>query len=92
MGELGEDEKALHFGVGKCVAEKKIDTLFCAGDLAIEYKLGAESVDMHCEISHFSDKEEMIKRLLAYAKAGDNILIKASHFMDFSKVVDALTK
>ena len=28
MGELGEDEKVLHFGVGKCVAEKKIHTLF----------------------------------------------------------------
>ena len=74
------------------MAEKKIDTLFCAGDLAIEYKLGAESVNMQCEIQHFSDKEEMIKRLLAYTKAGDNILIKASHFMDFPKVVEALTK
>ena len=92
MGELGENERELHFGVGKCVAEKKIDTLFCAGDLAVEYKLGAESFDIHCEVHHFSNKEDMIKRLTAYVKAGDNILIKASHFMDFPKVVEALTK
>ena len=92
MGELGENERELHFGVGKCVAEKKIDTLFCAGDLAIEYKRGAESVNLLCEVHHFANKEEMIKRLLAYTQVGDNILIKASHFMDFPKVVEALKK
>ena len=36
MGELGENEKALHYGVGVCVGEKKIHTLFCAGELAAE--------------------------------------------------------
>ena len=33
----------------------------------------------------------MITELLSYVKEGDNILIKASHFMDFPKVVEALT-
>lgn len=95
MGELGEDEKALHFGVGKCVAEKKIHTLFCAGVLAAEYKAGVESVEVSdetCHVYHFENKDDMIKELLAYVKEGDNILIKASHFMDFPKVVEALTK
>lgn len=92
MGELGEDEKALHFGVGKCVAEKKIHTLFCAGVLAAEYKAGVESVENNCKVFHFENKDDMIIELLSYVKEGDNILIKASHFMDFPKVVDALTK
>ncbi len=92
MGELGEDEKALHFGVGKCVAEKKIHTLFCAGTLAAEYKAGVESVENECRVFHFENKEDMITELLSYVKEGDNILIKASHFMDFPKVVEALTK
>ena len=92
MGELGEDEKALHFGVGKCVAEKKIHTLFCAGVLAAEYKAGVESVENDCEVFHFENRDDMITALLSYVKEGDNILIKASHFMDFPKVVEALTK
>lgn len=92
MGELGEDEKALHFGVGKCVAEKKIHTLFCAGTLAAEYKAGVESIENDCKVFHFENKDDMITELLSYVKEGDNILIKASHFMDFPKVVEALTK
>ena len=92
MGELGEDEKALHYGVGKCVAEKKIHTLFCAGTLAAEYKAGVESIENDCKVFHFENKDDMITELLAYVKEGDNILIKASHFMDFTKVVEALTK
>lgn len=92
MGELGEDEKELHFGVGKCVAEKKIHTLFCAGTLAAEYKAGVESVENECKVFHFENKDDMITALLSYVKTGDNILIKASHFMDFPKVVEALTK
>ena len=92
MGELGEDEKALHFGVGKCVAEKKIHTLFCAGTLAAEYKAGVESVENECKVFHFENSDDMITELLSYVEKGDNILIKASHFMDFPKVVEALTK
>ena len=92
MGELGEDEKLLHFGVGKCVAEKKIHTLFCAGTLAAEYKAGVESIENDCKVFHFENRDDMITALLSYVKTGDNILIKASHFMDFPKVVEALTK
>lgn len=92
MGELGEDEVALHFCVGKCVAEKKIHTLFCAGTLAAEYKAGVESVENECRVFHFANRDDMITELLSYVKEGDNILIKASHFMDFPKVVEALTK
>lgn len=92
MGELGEDEVTLHFGVGKCVAEKKIHTLFCAGTLAAEYKAGVESVENECKVFHFANRDDMITELLSYVKEGDNILIKASHFMDFPKVVEALTK
>jgi len=92
MGELGENEKELHFGVGKCVAEKQIHTLFCAGALATEYKNGVEAVGTDCEVYHFANRDEMIAALLEYVKPGDNILIKASHFMDFPKVVEALTK
>ena len=97
MGELGENEAELHYGVGKCVAEKQIHTLFCAGTLASQYKKGVEDVlrqngNGECEVYYFTQRDEMIKELLSYVKSGDSILIKASHFMDFPKVVEALTK
>ena len=92
MGELGDNEAILHFGVGRCVAEKHIHTLFCAGTLAAEYKNGVEAVGTECEVYHFETRDEMIESLLSYVKEGDNILIKASHFMDFPKVVEALIK
>jgi UDP-N-acetylmuramoyl-tripeptide--D-alanyl-D-alanine ligase len=97
MGELGSDEKALHLGVGRCVAEKKIHTLFCAGKLAVEYKNGVETVlaenaDRVCEVYYYENREDMIVALQAYVQEGDNVLIKASHFMDFPKVVAALTE
>ena len=92
MGELGDNEAILHFGVGRCVAEKQIHTLFCAGVLAEEYKKGVAAVGNDCEVYHFEKRDDMIERLLSYVKEGDNILIKASHFMDFPKVVEALIK
>ena len=92
MGELGDNEAILHFGVGRCVAEKHIHTLFCAGTLAAEYKNGVAAVGTECEVYHFENRDDMIECLLSYVKEGDNILIKASHFMDFPKVVEALIK
>ena len=91
MGELGENEKTLHFGVGECVGEKKIHTLFCAGELAAEYEKGTKSVNTDCEVYYFKTRDEMIVSLKEYVKEGDNILIKASHFMNFPKVVEVLS-
>ena len=92
MGELGENEKELHYGVGLVAGEKKIDTLFCAGVLAQEYEKGAKSANPDINVFYFADKSDMIDALLRYVKTGDSILIKASHFMDFPKVVEALSK
>lgn len=43
-------------------------------------------VDVH----YFEKREDMTNELLSYVKEGDTILIKASHFMEFPKVVEAL--
>lgn len=92
MGELGENEKELHYGVGRVAGEKQIDTLFCAGSLAKEYEIGAKIANPNINVFYFADKNDMIEALLGYVKTGDSILIKASHFMDFPKVVEALRK
>lgn len=87
MGELGEDEKNLHYQVGTAAASAGIDVLFAAGELAEEYVKAAKDA---CEAHYFKTCEEMIPELSAFVKEGDIILVKASHFMEFPKVVEAL--
>lgn len=90
MGELGTDEKALHYQVGEVLGQKRIDTLFAAGALAKEYADAAKKANPNCEIHYFTTREDMTKELLSYVKEGDTILVKASHFMEFPKVIEEL--
>lgn len=87
MGELGEDEKKLHYQVGTAAASEGIDVLFASGELAEQYAKAAKDA---CEVHYYKTCEEMIPELTAFVKEGDIILVKASHFMEFPKVVDAL--
>ena len=90
MGELGEREKQLHYEVGAYAAEQQIDTLFCAGTLAEEIARGAREANDWCEVFYFPTREEMTSQLLEYLQEGDTVLVKASHFMDYPKVVEAI--
>ncbi len=90
MGELGADEKALHAMVGEYFAGKRIDLLFCAGTLSEALADAARGCST-TEVYYFRDKEELIQKLAAVKKAGDTILVKASHFMGFGEIVRQLT-
>ena len=41
-------------------------------------------------VLEFSDKDTLIEALLAYKMGGDTILVKASHFMGYTAVIEAL--
>ena len=43
-----------------------------------------------CEVHDFETRDDMLKCIGHILKTGDNILIKASHGMEFTKVVEAL--
>ncbi len=90
MGELGENEKQLHYEIGAYAAEKQIDTIFCSGPLSRETARGACDTNDWCEVFHFDSLEEMQSQLLEYLQEGDTVLVKASHFMDYPKVVEAI--
>jgi UDP-N-acetylmuramoyl-tripeptide--D-alanyl-D-alanine ligase len=90
MGELGTDERAMHYGVGIAVGQAGIDALFCAGTLAEEYARAAATVNMGCEVFYFEERDAMTEALCTYVREGDTVLVKASHFMEFPKVVEAL--
>ncbi len=89
MGELGPTEQELHFEVGRHAAQK-IDLLLCVGKLSQEIVKGAKSMDSQIEIHHFPTKEELLENLPKLLKKKDSILIKASHFMEFDKIVKTL--
>lgn len=90
MGELGSEEKKLHYEVGAYAAEKKIDALFCTGELSKELVKGVTENGSWSEVFYFDDKEALITALKEYRKAGDTILVKASHFMEFPEIVKEL--
>lgn len=89
MGELGENEKQLHYEVGQYVSENKIDALFCAGTLSKEMAEGAKNGG-NSQVFYFETRDEMLPELLKYLKEGDTVLVKASHFMDYTKIIEAI--
>lgn len=91
MGELGKDEKELHAQVGAYLAGKNIDYLFCSGELSREIAREAKK-NSGCAVAYFSSKEELIPALLQEVKEGDTILIKASHFMEYPIIIEALKR
>jgi len=89
MGELGEKEKELHAAVGAYLAEKPVDILFCAGELSKELAKEAGKNDA-CKVLHFETRDSLLEDLLKEVKQGDTILVKASHFMEYPRIVEAL--
>ena len=90
MGELGENERALHQGVGTFLSDTGIETVFCVGTLMKALAEEVKRLSPEKEVFHYETKEEMLKDLLSYVKEKDTILVKASHFMEFPKVVETL--
>ena len=90
MGELGTDEKELHYGVGRAVAENGVDVLFYTGELAKEFGKAVKDAGSSCEVHEFEHKTPMIEALKKEIRKGDTVLVKASHFMEFGEVCKAL--
>lgn len=89
MGELGEDWKALHQEVGAYAARSGIHTLVCIGEMAAEIAAGAQSSGAG-HVYHYTAKQDFYENLDTLLKSGDTILVKASHMMGFSEIVERL--
>ena len=94
MGELGATEKELHAQVGTFAGDCGIDVLVCVGKLCEEMakaaKASSEAAGNSLEIIHLDTLDETIEKLGELVKEKDTILVKASHFMQFDKIVKAL--
>ena len=78
----------MHYDVGKYAANTGVDILFCCGTLSEELAKGAQRG--HTKVMYFTDREKLTQTLINFVEAGDTVLVKASHFMEFPKIVKAL--
>ncbi len=85
MKELGADELRLHYETGALARKLGIDVVLAAGPLAKELAGGADG-------KWFPTKEELINALPGIIREGDTVLVKASHSMQFEKIVEYLNR
>ena len=81
MKELGENELKLHFEVGEYA--KKCDVVVAVGPLAEKLAEGAGGI-------YLDNKEAAMTALKTIVQQGDVVLVKASHSMQFEKIVEFL--
>ena len=90
MGELGEKERQLHEEVGTEAGKQDIQLLICVGALSEHMVKAAKETNPQMKAVHMDTLEEALEEIPGLLQKGDTILVKASHFMHFEKIVEAL--
>ena len=88
MLELGGNSPALHRAVGEYAAENGAGLIMTVGPMAENISAGAVGKGVRSE--HFSTVEELISALPGCLRAGDTVLVKASHSMKFENISEAI--
>jgi len=89
MGELGENANQMHYEIGEFIASTDIDILICIGELSTQIAAGTEQ-NPRISIHHFDTKADFLAHMTDMLQKDDTILVKASNFMGFAEIVDAL--
>ena len=92
MGELGGEERQLHEEVGRFAAELDIPVFFCVGALCRCMAETIRQLDPGKQVITVDTVDEALEAMKGVIRAGDTVLVKASHAMHFEKIVEALTK
>lgn len=92
MGELGGDEQKLHEEVGSFAAGLDISIFICEGRLCRHMAEAIRKAAPDKQVITVDTLEEVLEKLQENIQDGDTVLVKASHYMHFEKIVDALTK
>ena len=82
MLELGHNTMQMHYEVGRYAEQKGVDLVLTSGVCAKEMARGAGSHGRH-----FESREALIAALPSILRKGDCVLVKASHFMGFDRIV-----
>lgn len=94
MFELGEASGAMHAEVGAYAAQRGVDYILCVGEDSQFMYEAAVHEGTGSSVMYFADREELLAAIRKGTKElfpdGSTILIKASHGMQFSEVVELL--
>lgn len=91
MGELGDLSLEAHRSVGRMAAKAGVDTLICAGELARDIAQGAIDAGLPEEsVQILENATDALKRVEDTLNPQDAVLVKASHFMGFNRIVEGL--
>lgn len=85
MFELGKDEEALHYHVGRVAAREGIDLVICIGNLAGKIAEGAKTGNG--EVLYFETKSQFEEHMKDLLQDGDTVLVKASNGMQFKTII-----
>ena len=91
MGELGENERQLHEEVGVEAGKQDIQLLICVGVLSEYMAKAAKEMNPQMEVVHMDTLEEALDEIPKLLQKEDTVLVKASNFMHFEKIVEVLT-
>lgn len=87
MGELGSDEVRLHQEIGAYAAACGLDLCICVGELSRYMAQTARKEDPGLEVMYLERLEDLMDILPDLERQGGTMLVKASHFMGFEKVI-----
>ena len=90
MGELGPQENELHREVGPYAGTLDIDRFRLAGALFKNLADGILEQNPQADVIWYENLFALLRDLEKQVRDGDTVLVKASHFMHFEKIVDAL--
>lgn len=92
MFELGELEETYHREIGSAFAKSPIEVGIFIGTKAKWMYENAQSNNLQQQTYYFESMEAFFSQAQALLKEQDAILVKASHGMEFTKIVDFLTE
>ena len=97
MFELGENSDALHSETGAYAALAGIDRIYCVGENSLHmYRAALKTAKENQRVLYFRDRNQLFDALSGKKEAadrplipwGDTILLKASHGMKFSELIE----
>ncbi len=90
MGELGPETEQLHRETGEFAGGLDIDLCVCVGPLCRHLADGILAVNPEMAVVCLDNLESLLRRLPELLQENDTVLVKASHFMHFERLVGQL--
>ena len=92
MKELGTESVSAHRRIGAAVAASRADIALFFGEEARESYEAARLASPDIDARHFDDYDSLERAACDVVKAGDLVLVKASHSMALERLTERLTR